>query len=354
METALKHLEEEAREVSCQRQGIEDDLHIRYAKVLRLLAEAQEECLRSLRDAAETVEGRLQTEIDAAREVRARLSNLSSKAQDAAKQSGLQDAENRLLSDADLQRFEECARSGKRYHLSHKSGQPVTLSPDDCFKDIIGTVVIREWNSDETTDTISDVDELSMNAQGSDLTNSSEFSDILKKIDSLTRTVSRYEQTNSLLQSELTTVKQKNVDLSSDVSTLRREMSSHKDTVKLTEREHTYIKDKNSLLCQDVAALQAQNQKLSGDMTTLQGESQKLRGEVVAMQSDNQQVVPKVARVERDLTDLKKEVNSASSLMKGDLTSLQTSVNQNLTAVGTLQSQLGKTYFPCADCENNT
>ena len=104
IQSALKQLEEDAKEVSRQRQGIEDDLNIRYAKGLRLLAEAHQECLRSLRDAAETVERRLQAEIEAAKEAHARLSKLSCKPWDASNQSGMQGAEMGLLSDADLQR----------------------------------------------------------------------------------------------------------------------------------------------------------------------------------------------------------------------------------------------------------
>ena len=462
IQSALKQLEEDAKEVSRQRQGIEDDLNIRYAKGLRLLAEAHQECLRSLRDAAETVEGRLQAEIEAAKEAHARLSNLSCKPRDASNQSGLQGAEMGLLSDADLQRFEEHARSGNRCFLSHKSGEPSTSSPDDCFKGFIGTVEIRERNLDETLETALVVGEPSVTglslhggdsvnnssgncgdqAQGSHLTNNCESSDILKKIDSLTRRATHYEQTTallqskadsmtgnikgylqtiSLLQSELAAVKQKNVDLASDVLTLRREVSSQKDAVKLFEREQTYIKDKNSLLCQDVAALQGQdqkveklsgdvaslqgqnqklsgdvaslqgqnqklsgdvaslqgqNQKLSGDVASLQGQNQKLSGDVASLQGQNQklsgdvaslqehnqkveklsgdvasmqtdhhQVASKVTQVEKDLGDLKKEVKSDGSRMKGDLTSLQTSVKQHRTALDSVQWQLGKFFF---------
>ena len=435
IQSALKQLEENAKEVSHQRQGIEDDLNIRYAKGLRLLAEAHQECLRSLRDAAETVEGRLQAEIEAAKEAHARLSKLSCKPQDALNQSGLQGAEMGLLSDADLQRFEEHARSGNRCFLSHKSGELSTSSPDDCFKGFIGTVEIRERNLDETSETALVVGEPSVTglslhggdsvnnssgncgdqAQDSHLTNNCESSDILKKIDSLTRRATHYEQTTallqskvnsmtgnitgclqtiSLLQSELSTVKQKNVDLASDVLTLRQAVSSQKDAVKLFQREQTYIKDKNSLLCQDVAALQGQdqkveklsgdvaslqgqNQKLSGDVASLQGQNQKLSGDVASLQGQNQklsgdvaslqehnqkveklsgdvasiqtdhhQVASKVTRVEKDLGDLKKEVKSDGSQMKGDLTSLQTSVKQHRTALDSVQWQLGKFFFP--------
>ena len=420
IQSALKQLEEDAKEVSRQRQGIEDDLNIRYAKGLRLLAEAHQECLRSLRDAAETVEGRLQAEIEAVKEAHARLSNLSCKPRDASNQSGLQGAEMGLLSDADLQRFEEHARSGNRCFLSHKSGEPSTSSPVDCFKGFIGTVEIRERNLDETLETALVVGEPSVTglslhggdsvnnssgncgdqAQGSHLTNNCESSDILKKIDSLTRRATHYEQTTallqskvdsmtgnikgylqtiSLLQSELAAVKQKNVDLASDVLTLRREVSSQKDAVKLFEREQTYIKDKNSLLCQDVAALQGQDQKvekLSGDVASLQGQNQKLSedvaslqgqnqklsgdvaslqehnqkveklsGDVASMQTDHHQVASKVTQVEKDLGDLKKEVKSDGSRMKGDLTSLQTSVKQHRTALDSVQWQLGKFFF---------
>ena len=434
IQSALKQLEEDAKEVSRQRQGIEDDLNIRYAKGLRLLAEAHQECLRSLRDAAETVEGRLQAEIEAVKEAHARLSKLSCKPRDASNQSGLQGAEMGLLSDADLQRFEEHARSGNRCFLSHKSGEPSTSSPDDCFKGFIGTVEIRERNLDETLETALVVGEPSVTglslhggdsvnnssgncgdqAQGSHLTNNCESSDILKKIDSLTRRATHYEQTTallqskvdsmtgnikgylqtiSLLQSELAAVKQKDVDLASDVLTLRREVSSQKDAVKLFEREQTYIKDKNSLLCQDVAALQGQdqkveklsgdvaslqgqNQKLSGDVASLQGQNQKLSGDVASlqehnqklsgdvaslqehnqkveklsgdvasMQTDHHQVASKVTQVEKDLGDLKKEVKSDGSRMKGDLTSLQTSVKQQRTALDSVQWQLGKFFF---------
>ena len=374
IQSALKQLEEDAKEVSRQRQGIEDDLNIRYAKGLRLLAEAHQECLRSLRDAAETVEGRLQAEIEAAKEAHARLSKLSCKPRDASNQSGLQGAEMGLLSDADLQRFEEHARSGNRCFLSHKSGEPSTSSPVDCFKGFIGTVEIRERNLDETLETALVVGEPSVTglslhggdsvnnssgncgdqAQGSHLTNNCESSDILKKIDSLTRRATHYEQTTallqskadsmtgnikgylqtiSLLQSELAAVKQKNVDLASDVLTLRREVSSQKDAVKLFEREQAYIKDKNSLLCQDVAALQGQDQKV-----------EKLSGDVASMEFDHHQVASKVTQVEKDLGDLKKELKSDGSRMKGDLTSLQTSVKQQRTALDSVQWQLGKFF----------
>ena len=360
---------------------------------------------KSERDAAETVERRLQAEIEAAKEAHARLSKLSCKPQDASNQSGMQGAEMGLLSDADLQRFEEHARSGNRCFLSHKSGEPSTSSPVDCFKGFIGTVEIRERNLDETLETALVVGEPSVTglslhggdsvnnssgncgdqAQGSHLTNNCESSDILKKIDSLTRRATHYEQTTallqskadsmtgnikgylqtiSLLQSELAAVKQKDVDLASDVLTLRREVSSQKDAVKLFEREQTYIKDKNSLLCQDVAALQGQDQKvekLSGDVASLQGQNQKLSedvaslqehnqkveklsGDVASMQTDHHQVASKVTQVEKDLGDLKKEVKSDGSRMKGDLTSLQTSVKQQRTALDSVQWQLGKFF----------
>ena len=360
IQSALKQLEEDAKEVSRQRQGIEDDLNIRYAKGLRLLAEAHQECLRSLRDAAETVEGRLQAEIEAAKEAHARLAKLSCKPQDASNHSGMQGAEMGLLSDADLQRFEEHARSGNRCFLSHKSGELSTSSPDDCFKGFIGTVEIRERNLDETSDAALVVGEPSVTrlslhdgnsmtistgnggdqAQGDDHAKNSESSDVFKKIDSLTKKVAGFEQTISLLQSELTTLKQKNVDLSSDYFTLRREVSSQKDAVKLFEREQTYIKDKNSLLCQDVAALQGQNQKLSGD--------------VASMQTDHHQVASKVTRVEKDLGDLKKEVKSDGSQVKGDLTSLQTSVKQYRTALDSVQWQFGKFFFSCLKLSRTT
>ena len=394
IQSALKQLEEDAKEVSRQRQGIDDDLNIRYAKGLRLLAEAHQACLRSLRDAAETVEGRLQAEIEAAKEAHARLSKLSSKPQDASNQSGMQGAEIGLLSDADLQRFEEHAKSGNRCFLSHKSGELSTTSPDDCFKGFIGTVEIRERNLDETLDTALVVGEPSVtrlslhdgnsmtvstgnsgdHAQGDDHAKNSESSDVFKKIDSLTKKVAGFEQTISLLQSELTTLKQKNVDLSSDYFTLCREVSSQKDAVKLFERAQTYIKDKNSLLCQDVAALQGQNQKLngdvvslqeqnqklsgdvvslqgqnqklSGDVASLQGQNQKLSGDVASMQTDHHQVASKVTRVEKDLGDLKKQVKSDGSQLKGDLTSLRTSVKQHYTALDSVQLQLGKFFFP--------
>ena len=421
IQSALKQLEEDAKEVSRQRQGIEDDLNIRYAKGLRLLAEAHQECLRSLRDAAETVERRLQAEIEAAKEAHARLSKLSCKPQDASNHSGMQGAEMGLLSDADLQRFEEHARSGNRCLLSHKSGELSASSPDDCFKGFIGTVEIRERNLDETSDAALVVGEPSVTrlslhdgnsmtistgngsdqAQGDDHEKNSESSDVFKKIDSLTKKVAGFEQTISLLQSELTTLKRKNVDLSSDYFTLCREVSSQKDAVKLFEREQTNIKDKNSFLCQDVAALQGQdqkveklsgdvaslhgqnqklsvdvaslqehnqklsgdvaslqgqnqklsgdvaslqrqNQKLSGDVASLQGQNQKLSGDVASIQTDHHQVASKMTRVEKDLDDLKKEVKSDGSQVKGDLTFLQTSVKQHRTALDSVQSQLGK------------
>ena len=389
IQSALKQLEEDAKEVSRQRQGIEDDLNIRYAKGLRLLAEAHQECLRSLRDAAETVERRLQAEIEAAKEAHARLSKLSCKPWDASNQSGMQGAETGLLSDADLQRFEEHARSGNRCFLSHKSGELSTSSPDDYFKGFIGTVEIRERNLDETSETALVVGEPSVTrlslhggdsvnnssgncgdqAQGSHLTNNCESSDILKKIDSLTRRATHYEQTTallqskvnsmtgnitgclqtiSLLQSELSAVKQKNVDLASDVLTLRQAVSSQKDAVKLFQREQTYIKDKNSLLCQDVAALQGQNQKLSGDVASLQEHNQKvekLSGDVASMEFDHHQVESKVTQVEKDLGDLKKEVKSDGSQVKGDLTFLRTSVKQHRTALDSVELQLGKFFF---------
>ena len=354
IQSALKQLEEDTKEVSRQRQGIEDDLNICYAKGLRLLAEAHQECLRSLRDAAETMEGRLQAEIEAAKEAHARLSKLSCKPRDASNQSGMQGAEMGLLSDADLQRFEEHARSGNRSFLSHKSGELSTLSPDDCFKGFIGTVEIRERSLDETSDAALVVGEPSVtrlslhdgnsmtistgnggdHAQGDDHAKNSESSDVFKKIDSLTKKVAGFEQTISLLQLELTTLKRKNVDLSSDYFTLRREVSSQKDTVKFFEREQTNIKDKNSLLCQDVAALQGQDQKvekLSGDVASLHGQNQKLSVDVASLQEHNQKLSGDVASLQGQNQKLSGDVASLqrqNQKLSGDVASIQTDHHQ--------------------------
>ena len=107
------------------------------------------------------------------------------------------------------------------------------------------------------------------------------------------------------------------------------------------------LQGQNQKLSGDVASLQGQNQKLSGDVASLQEHNQKvekLSGDVASMEFDHHQVASKVTQVEKDLGDLKKELKSDGSRMKGDLTSLQTSVKQHRTALDSVQWQLGKFF----------
>ncbi|XP_070205582.1 uncharacterized protein [Littorina saxatilis] len=317
VQTALEILEHNKKEVSREKQAIEDGLNTSYTKELRLLTEVKEECLKSLKDAAETVEKKIQAEVVAAREAEARLNQLSSQ-----RKSSAMKEESIMLSKAELKRFADCSKANGKFGLSRHS-KPV-VSPEEYFKSVFGTIVTGEPGKDGifyenvvdevpqshvVTDDAKE-DGVPLADRTRDNSQDAVF-DVLKKLQLLER---KHENTTSSLQSELNALKQKNGQMSSENAKLLSKVSSLEDAMKMFGREQASSKDKSALLCQDVAALQVRD-----------------------------------VQTQKEFAALKKELTAESETRKGcvplaqsEIASLRRSVDQHEAALKIVKSNFGK------------
>ncbi|KAK7473863.1 hypothetical protein BaRGS_00034914, partial [Batillaria attramentaria] len=139
VEKVLAKLGEEEEELARQRQAMDQEIQTRYAAGLRHMADARDECLMSLKDAAQAVQDKIETEKMLAQML---LSNLSHTREEGQRIStSPATAQSGLLTDAAFRHYQQLAvKSEEKAFFSYSSDDSITQTLRDTFKQFMGTV----------------------------------------------------------------------------------------------------------------------------------------------------------------------------------------------------------------------
>nr|KAG5706053.1 hypothetical protein BaRGS_028162 [Batillaria attramentaria] len=143
MEAVLARLDEEEGEIIRQRRAMDHDIQTRYAAGLRYLADARDQCLISLRDAAQAAQDKLEVERTLAKMTHSALSPLMDPEQTSSNPSSPDTAQASLLNDATLRHFQQISQKKlePKSYFSYCPSDSVTPSLTDSLGRFMGTVI---------------------------------------------------------------------------------------------------------------------------------------------------------------------------------------------------------------------
>ena len=309
-----------------ERETLEQDIHVRYATLFRLAAEARDASLASLRDAAQAVKDRLQAEETLAKNALQRLRHGSAEVTGARSSSA--QAQARLLSDEELLRFQEQTfGSGDGPVLCWLDAEHGdTASVEKSLQSFVGTAVEATQASGQTA--------------GSEAVG-----------------VNAAQDQRPKLQGEVYMTENESPNELPGNAGATRDWQKAFDGLVDRINELTSLKDKNLILCQDLEVVKAENSRLRRDVTdsianlarvvddvnALQGDHSGLKTEVASSKSavatlQHAMTVndTKVGVLYQDLAKVADEV----IVLQGDHSGLKTEVTSSKSAVATLQQEM--------------
>ncbi|KAK7496181.1 hypothetical protein BaRGS_00012591, partial [Batillaria attramentaria] len=313
-QAVLARLDEEEGEITRQRSAMDHDIQTRYAAGLRHMADARDQCLSSLRDAAQAAQDKLEVERTLAKMTHSSLSPLMDSEQTSPHPRSFHTAQASLLNDATLRHFQQISQKKvePKSYFSYCPSDSVTPSLTDSLGRFMGTVVPFGQASDLTdrvnNKPLEDVDvdykELLTNANlRHDVTAiQADFARLQQKVqaesETLKQEMAALQADNAKVHQELTTMGAENVRLLKDVR------SQQADAARL----NTDTAD----LKQDVAYLKAENKKNGTDFDTL-------KKDVGSLTQDLAALLDKVTEAQKNNSALQVEVTSS----QGEIASLQ-------------------------------
>ena len=240
LDVALKPLADRSRQAERERKSLERDIHVRYATLLRLAAEARDASLVSLRDAAQAAKDRLQAEENLL---------LASQAEDTGAGSPSVQPLPSPFSDEDLLKIRgrTTGRDGSPVFRWLGTGHGDAASVEKSLRSFMGTVVEAGQASDQTPDSDGVHADAAQNQRPP------------------------LQGEAGMLEIEPPHVLTGNTGSSGDRRTafdsLMDRISSTNVFVSALQKELTSLRDKSCILCQDIDVMKAENSKLRKDIT---------------------------------------------------------------------------------------
>lgn len=299
LDVALKPLADRNRQAERERKTLEQDIHVRYATLLRLAAEAGDASLVSLRDAAQAVKDRLQAEKNFLLARQVVLPVPQGFAEDAGAGSSSAQSLASPFSDEDLLKLHgrTSGRDDRPVFRWLGTGHGDAASVEKSLRSFMGTVVEAGQASDQTPD--------------SDGVNA----------DAAQNQRPPLQGEAGMPETELPHVLTGNAGSSGDWRTafdgLIDQISSTNVFVSALQKELTSLRDKSCILFQDLEVMKAENSKLRKDF------------------ADN---MANVTALREDHSSLKTVVTSTER----EVATLQRAVKDNDTRAGVLEAKMGE------------
>ena len=376
LEDVLKKLAEEEKRLGQERRDREHDIHVRYATLLRHAGEARDASLAGLRDVTQALSEALQADVTLARDI---LSGLKQErgGRGATSQSSACSAD--ALTEANRRHFEELLRKREdeallRVQPSDRNTEAVLQS----HRDFIGTVV-------SATDTIQTDPPASHDDQSPDGSfpgtqpTTREKQDHPQDVDirGLVSRVDRTEQLlivlqnqNTLLCRDLATLHDKNAKVDADVTSLQTKVTSLgdagnkvRDDLTSLQRDHVSVRDKNAVLCADMQQLRSDlstvrkdQGKLVTDVNVLQTDQKDQKTNLIQLQTDHNELQTNHNKLQTKQNQMSRELGTLTTTagladkhylkLEKDLLSLQDFLEENGTAIATLETKMSKYNMP--------
>ena len=383
LEDVLKKLAEEEKRLGQEKRDREHDIHVRYATLLRHAGDARDASLAGLRDVTQALSEALKADVTLARDI---LSGLKQErgGRGATSQSSACSAD--ALTEAKRRHFEELLRKREdeallRVQPSDRNTEAVLQS----HRDFIGTVV-------SATDTIQTDPPASHDDQSPDGSfpgtqpTTREKQDHPQDVD-IRGLVSRLDRTEQLLivlqnqntllcrdlatlHRDLATLHNKNAKMNADVTSLQTEMpslgvagSKVRDDLTSLQRDHVSVRDKNAVLCEDMQQLRSDLStvrknlsKLVTDVNVLQTDQKDQKTNLMQLQTDHNKLQTDHNKLQTKQNQMSRELGTLTTTagladkhylkLKKDLLSLQDFLEEDGTAIATLETKMSKYNMP--------
>nr|KAG5693744.1 hypothetical protein BaRGS_002127 [Batillaria attramentaria] len=365
LETVMDVLEEEEGSMDRERRAIENAIHSMYTAGLDLLAEARDESLASLKDAAKVGRDALQQELIGVRDLHTALSQLASRG--VTSQTSKAKLKAKVMNNTDVRRFQQRLSDGVRKNtLTHKTDGGNSSSMLEQFRSYIGRVVPASQASEPSLAEPAtpekegaDAAAASKQSSGSDLLISDvqhvDLEELIRSQNELRAVVDKLMEQMNMLQPANTLVSQNVASLNEKMASLSTEfVSSQRQTASL-QREVEKLGDKGAILREDLATLQTESSalrqdltkvtsdqsKFQQDLTSLQTENSVLRSQMVSLQ-DTTDALRKTAKQHEEKLNMRASSDSQATPLQKTVTELQDSLRNGTTRISQLEAQFGQ------------
>nr|KAG5706052.1 hypothetical protein BaRGS_028161 [Batillaria attramentaria] len=276
MEAVLTRLEEEEEEITRQRRAMDHDIQTRYATGLRHMADARDQCLSSLRDAAQTAHDKLEVDRMMAKNMHSTLSQLVTKEES--------DLQAGMLSEAALRHFQQVsARKSQQTYFTYSTQDASTSTMVQAFQDFMGDVAPFGQARHRTPSAVLNLPaENSISEEAQQILNA-HSTDIIK----LRHELSALQTQNSQLRQDLTKVLADNTQLTKNVGAVQKEVSNLHQVMTSVQAESTRLAAEAVSSQKKIAAVEVETKKIETDVDGLLQDVGNLHKSVLAVQTDN-------------------------------------------------------------------
>ncbi|KAK7496213.1 hypothetical protein BaRGS_00012623, partial [Batillaria attramentaria] len=306
-QAVLARLDEEEGEIIRQRRAMDHDIQTRYAAGLRYLADARDQCLISLRDAAQAAQDKLEVERTLAKMTHSALSPLMDPEQTSSNPSSPDTAQASLLNDATLRHFQQISQKKlePKSYFSYCPSDSVTPSLTDSLGRFMGTVISDRTvrANDNFSKSSGSVDAEYMELRSPSANTGHDVTSVQPDIEKL----------EIKFQAEIDTLKQAMAGLQAKLS----------ENVRLSQVARSQETDSATLTTDkaDVSELEAEDEDDDPDFETIHHNIDLvkvstviLREMLVKIKSDNSDLQRDVALIQKDIASLQQALVHNDSL----------------------------------------
>ncbi|KAK7496180.1 hypothetical protein BaRGS_00012590 [Batillaria attramentaria] len=343
MEVVLTRLDEEEEEIARQRGAMDHDIQTRYATGLRHMADARDQCVSSLRDAAQMAQDKLEADRLVAKNMHSTLSQLVTKEES--------DLQAGMLNEAALRHFQQVStRKGQQTYFTYSTQDAGTSTMVQAFLDFMGKVAPFGQAPLVTPPAVTNLPAENPATEETQQLLNANSADIIK----LRHELSALQTQNSQLRQDLTTVLADNTQLTKNVGAVQKDVSNLMTSV---QAENTRLAADAISNQKKISAVEVETKKIGTDVEGLlhdvgnlhksvlavHTENTKLGADVCTVQTDFAKIQQDIATIQADHTKLITDANTLQNdvaKVQQDVVSVMTDNAKLNTNVGTMQKEI--------------